>query len=402
MRNDTRGNRIAAVEVVSYETSKEVEKLGVGQFQAQPIHGHPGRTPKGLVEGARKGGGSGPRRAIFVELRSESGETGRYGPIGESQAGLIRDRLAEAVTGEDGLAVEKIHDLMLRLDRHGRSGNFMTAISAVDCAAWDLKGKLLGQPVYRLLGGPIRERVPVYASMLGFSVQPEEAGQAAAEYREKGYRAQKWFFPWGPASGQEGLEGNLAMAAAVREAVGPHYPIMFDAFMGWDLPFARQMLRELEAVKPYWVEEVLPPEQVEGFRRLKADCRVPLATGEHVYGRWQSLELLQSRAIDFLQNDPDWTGGLTELSHVVSLASAYTVPLIAHGHSLLPALHLAAARPASAIPYVEFLVALQGEKQAFQDAVYWPEDGCLALPERAGLGLELDAEVGETRNVWRM
>ncbi len=391
---------ISSVELVTYRKTYTPESHGVGQFQSQPIHQHPGKAPAELVRESGQSVDSRTTKGIFVEVIADDGTTGRYGPIDATQAVLIRDRIAARIIGEDPVAVEKIHDLMLRLDRHGRSGYFMTALSAIDCAVWDLKGKILDQPVYRLLGGPIRERVPAYASMLGFSVEPDQAAETAKEYQDAGFLAQKWFFPWGPAAGKDGLQGNLALAAALRDAVGPHYPLMFDAFMGWDLPFARSMLRALEPYDPFWMEEAVHPEHVETFERLKADCAVPLATGEHVYGRWQTLELLKSGAIDFLQNDPDWTGGLTEQLHIASLASAYDVPLIAHGHSLLPALHLAAARPAATIPYVEFLIAHQRNKQVLQDTLYLPVNGHLALPDRPGLGLEIDPAIASTRAMY--
>ena len=150
-----------------------------------------------------------------------------------------RRLLGEFVLGEDPLATALLHDRMLRLHRHGRAGLFVNAISAVDNALWDLRGKAAGEPVYRLLGGPTRDRVPAYASMLGYSVDPERAAVAAREHAELGFAAQKWFFRYGPGAGRDGMLANLAMARAVREAVGPGYPLMFDAFMGWDPTYGR-------------------------------------------------------------------------------------------------------------------------------------------------------------------
>ena len=121
------------------------------------------------------------------------------------------------------MAIAALHDQMLRLNRHGRSGIYMTGLSPLDCALWDLKGKAWGQPIWRLLGGPTRPRVPAYASMLGYSVEPEAAAAQARAFKEKGYKAQKWFFRYGPAHGAEGFSQNMAMASAVRTAVGPGY-----------------------------------------------------------------------------------------------------------------------------------------------------------------------------------
>src|SRR5690606_30993666 len=122
-----------------------------------------------------------------VEIQSDQGVSGIYGPIQEEQAFIILKFLRPFLIGRDPLATETLLDQMLRLHRHGRSGIFATGVSPVDCALWDLKGKALGLPVYRLLGGPTRARVPAYASMLGFSVDPEEAAALAREYARQGY-----------------------------------------------------------------------------------------------------------------------------------------------------------------------------------------------------------------------
>jgi L-alanine-DL-glutamate epimerase-like enolase superfamily enzyme len=336
-------------------------------------------------------------RAIYVEVQTDEAHTGIYGPIGEYQALLIDHFLRDFLVGRDPLATELLHDQMLRLHRHGRSGMFMTAVSAVDCALWDLKGKTWGQPVYRLLGGPVRDAVPAYASMLGFSIEPDAAADAARAYKAKGFSAQKWFFRYGPGDGEEGKAKNLAMVQAVRDAVGLHYTLMFDAFMGWDVPYAMAMMRALAPLNPTWVEEPLPPERVGGLRKLRATTGVPVATGEHVYTRWQVKELLEREAVDFVQTDPDWTGGITELTKICALASAFDVPVVAHGHSLLPALHVAGAQSPTVVPFVEFLIQHQGAQQFFHTPIYWPEDGAVHLPDLPGLGLVLDAAKIEAR-----
>lgn len=334
---------------------------------------------------------------IYTEIVAEGGVSGVFGPIERPQALLIQDRLRPLLVGRDALAVEALHDRMLRLDRHGRSGAFVTAISALDCALWDLKGKAWGQPVHRLLGGPTRRAVPAYASMLGFSVDPERAAATAARFKEAGYTAQKWFFRFGPGQGTEGMARNLAMAEAVREAVGPGYRLMFDAFMSWDVPYAVSMLRGLEKVDPLWMEEPVPPERVGSFRRMKEAHRVPLATGEHVFTRWQVKELLVAGAIDWVQTDPDWAGGITEQVKICSLASAFDTPVIAHGHSLLPALHVAASQPQATVPMVEYLIRHQPYRQFFHRPFLEPVGGVLEVPEAPGLGFDLDEEKIEAR-----
>ena len=345
------------------------------------------------------GGSSGVRRVrgIYVEIRTDEGVSGLFGPIQESQAFVIQNSLRPFLIGRDPLATEALLDQMLRLDRHGRSGIFVTGVSPVDCALWDLKGKAWGQPVYRLLGGPTRPSVPAYASMLGYSLEPTAAAETAKDYKDKGFTAQKWFFRYGPGDGDEGMAKNLAMAQAVREAVGPYYTLMFDAFMGWDVTYAVAMVRALAPLNPAWMEEPVPPERIGEFRKIRGASSVPIATGEHVYTRWQVKELLVAEAVDVLQTDPDWTGGITELVKICTLGSAFGVPVVAHGHSLLAALHVAGAQSPATVPRVEYLIRHQANKQFFHKPIYEPEAGSIALPDLPGLGLALDEEKIEKR-----
>lgn len=342
-----------------------------------------------------------PAQASYVEIITDEGVSGIWGPIQDFQSYPIMRYLRPFLIGRDPLATELLYDQMIRMDRHGRSGFFMTAVSAIDCALWDLKGKAWGQPVYRLLGGPTRTSVPAYASMLGYSTAPEAAALVAAEYKEKGFTAQKWFFRYGPGDGDAGMSLNLEMAYAVREAVGDSYTLMFDAFMGWNVSYASAMVRGLEAVHPYWMEEPVPPERVSEFRKIREASRVPIATGEHVYTRWQTKELLVNGAVDVLQNDPDWTGGITELVKIATLASAFEVPLVAHGHSLLPALHVAGSQSPSTVPFVECLVRNQPGKQNFHNVLHEPVQGEVALPSTPGLGFALDEARIERRTPWQ-
>ncbi len=212
-----------------------------------------------------------------------------------------------------------------------------------------------------------------------------------------GYSAQKWFFRCGPGDGEAGKAKNIALIQALRECLGEHYPIMTDAFMGWDAPYAAEMLRLLEPYHLTWIEEPIPPERVGTFARLRASSGVPLATGEHVYTRWQVKELLEAQALDWVQTDPDWCGGISELVKICALASAFDVPVAAHGHSLLAALHVAGSQSPAVVPYVEYLIQHQANKQHFHQPFFQPVNGMLALPELPGLGFVLDEDKIESR-----
>jgi L-rhamnonate dehydratase len=328
--------------------------------------------------------------AVYVEIQTDDGPTGLFGPIFEETAALVRIKLAPILTGRDPLAGEYLWDILYRQDRHARKGHEMMAISAVDCALWDLRGRALGLPVFRLLGGPTRERIAYYASMLGHSLDAGLVRERAQWAVAQGFRAQKWFFRYGPSDGLEGMERNVALARAVREAVGPHVEIMFDAWMGWDATYSIRMLERIVEYHPRWMEEPVPPDRIGDLAAIRRSTSVPIATGEHEYTRWGFLQLLQAEAVDVLQADPDWCGGISELAKICTLASAYGRSVIPHGHSIHAAAHVIAAQPPSVCPMAEFLVLHQPTKQWFHQEQLAPVSGTAALPTAPGLGIALD------------
>src|SRR4030095_11543944 len=207
---------------------------------------------------------------------------------------------------------------------------------------------------------------------------------------EQGFKAQKWFFRYGPSDGLDGMDKNVALVRTVREAVGPTIEIMFDCFMGGDATYVSRLCQRIEEYYPRWVEEPVPPDRIADSGALRRSTRVPIASGEHEYTRWGFLQILQADALDVLQADPDWCGGITELVKICTLASAYGRPVFPHGHSLFPALHVVAAQSPAVCPMVEFLLRPQVAKQALHAGQAWPENGSLALPATPGLGVELD------------
>jgi L-alanine-DL-glutamate epimerase-like enolase superfamily enzyme len=327
---------------------------------------------------------------VYLEVRTDEGVTGLFGPVDGGHAIILRREFRDFLIGRDPLAVEKIWDLLLRRNRHARAGHYMMAMSALDCALWDLKGKALAQPVYRLLGGPTQGPVSAYASMLGFSLDLEPLAECALERKRLGYRAQKWFFRHGPARGPEGAAKNVEVARALRQAVGDDVSLMFDAFNSWDVPYAVDVGTRIAPYRPAWLEEPVPVDRLDGLRTIRERTGIPIATGEHLYTRWQVKQVLDAQAADVIQADPDWCGGISELVKIATLCSAYDVPVCPHGHSLHAALHVAAALPQNVLPMVEFLVLHQRHKQRFMKGFLEPRDGVIRPPETPGLGIEID------------
>jgi L-alanine-DL-glutamate epimerase-like enolase superfamily enzyme len=334
----------------------------------------------------------GIRTGYFIEISTDEGLTGRYGLI-ENRAELITimDGLAAHLVGRDPLDNRMIWDILSRFDRHSRSGLMMMAVSAVDIALWDLKGKMLGLPVYRILGGG-RRRIKPYISALGFSVEKEAAKKRALEIKAMGVKAQKWFFRYGPTDGAEGIRKNLDLAFGLREALGDDYELMFDCWMGWTVNYALKIFPDLEKVRPLWVEEVLRPQMADAYRRLKAETGIPLSAGEHFYTRMEVNGYLKDNIFAVMQSDPVWCGGITECLRIAELCEVYGTILIPHGHALLPAMHVVASMPADTCPYCEYLLVFMDQKNAFFKVNRLGSDGYLSLNDNPGLGEDIDEE----------
>ena len=329
-----------------------------------------------------------PYRAAFTEIETDTGITGlSYGGSRMTAA------VGQELIGEDPLAVEYLWHRMhtgtyMRQER-------MSAISVLDLALWDLIGKARGEPVYRLLGGPVQPRVHAYAGMLGYSTEPERAAQVSAETVAQGFTALKWYLSYNASHGDEGLNRNVALIRAVREAVGEDVDIMVDWLLSEptenSLLYAIKLARRLEPYHPAWIEEPLPFDAQEAHVRLSRATSIPLAYGEHFQGRWQIKQLLDLGAASVLQPDPINAGGITEMRKIISLASIYGVPVIPHGNeSGRMAIHLQMATPAYMAPLCEWGVKLNANAQHFYTDFYAPQNGYFAPPEGDGFGFALD------------
>jgi L-alanine-DL-glutamate epimerase-like enolase superfamily enzyme len=274
----------------------------------------------------------------------------------------------------------------------GRKGIGMAAISAVDIALWDILGKSAKQPVYRLLGGKTKRRIPVYASRL-YSVGLADLAEEANRYKQDGYKAMKLRFGWGPADGATGMQRNLELVRTVREAVGSEIDVMADAYMGWTLDYAKRMLPLLEPFHLRWLEEPVIPDDLHGYAELKSCARIPIAGGEHEFTIYGFRDLLEAHALDYIQFDTNRVGGITQARKISALAEAYSVPVIPHAgqmhnyHVVMASLN---SPMAEYFPVVDvevgnelFWYIFQGEPKA--------KDGYIELDENIpGLGLAID------------
>jgi L-rhamnonate dehydratase len=269
---------------------------------------------------------------LIVEVFTDGGHVG----IGNAALSpqltqhVIDSYLKPLLIGQDPWDVERLWQLMYRKTMaFGRKGIGMVAISAVDLALWDLIGHSAKQPVFRMLGGRTKTLIPVYASRL-YSVSLKELAAEASRYKSEGYQAMKLRFGWGPADGAQGMQKNLALVQTVRETVGSEIDVMADAYMGWTLDYAKRMLPLLDPFHLRWLEEPVIPDDIQGYAQLKSYGRIPIAGGEHEFTIYGFRELLEARALDYIQFDTNRVGGLTQARKIAALAEAHSVPVIPH------------------------------------------------------------------------
>jgi len=344
----------------------------------------------------------GPVGDVVVEIETDAGITGvGHGNWATGSIETIVDEtLSKLVMGEDPRERERLWDMMYRATiPFGRKGAAIEAISAVDLALWDIAGKEADKPVYELLGGPVDDEIPCYASNL-HPVDHETLAREAREYAEAGFDAMKLRFRYGPEAGRSGMKENEAIVETVRDAVGDEIEIAGDAYMGWSVKYAKRMVERLEPYDMAWVEEPVIPDDIDGYAEVREAAPMPISGGEHEFTRWGHKELLKREAVDILQPDVHRCGGLTELQKIDSMASAHDVPVIPHTGTN-PHLHFIAASTnapmAEYFPIPEWYTEQQGEKDStYADAIYAnppsAEDGTIALPEGVGLSAELNRE----------
>jgi L-rhamnonate dehydratase len=382
--------KIAAVEVARLEGHREATAGVDRQFQANPLHVYDELRPAPYHDSPNPTKRSTAVSALYLKIRTDQGLDGLYGPIDKEVAIVVLDQLRPFLIGKDALAGETLWDQMHRSNRHSRRGLFLMGISAVDNTLWDLRGRYYKTPVYRLLGGPTRASAEAYASCLGYSLEPEAVRRRALQFKEEGFRYQKWFLAYGPGDGPEGLRKNVELVRILRETVGDDVHLMFDVYSGWDQTYALEWAKQVERYHPHWLEEAVHPEKVESFANLRRSVGFPIASGEHFYGRWEVEEYLKAGALNIVQADPEWCGGVSELVKICTVASLHDVQVIPHGHAIHAALHVVASQSPMTCPLVEYLVIKMSSYYHFEKDAPRAVRGRIALPERPGFGIEWD------------
>ena len=312
--------------------------------------------------------------ACQVRIETSTGHVGQssigFGRLAAAPhvlAELINSELAPAVVGEDPAFVRSIRDRLWRLtDYHGSTGLALLGIAGVDIALWDVLGRSVGQPVWRLLGGA-RDRVPAYAMVGWLDYDLDQLTERCRLAMSQGFKGVKMKV------GAPTLQEDLSRIQAVRDAIGDDALLMVDANQVFSVKEALRRGGAYEEMGCFWFEEPLPADDVEGLAVLTRRLTIRIAAGENLYGRRQFRHLLESRAVDVIQPDLRRAGGLTECFEVGLMADAFGVPYASHGGG--PHLHVLAAL--SNTLFMESGLLREGETLV---------DGCRLLPEEPGVG----------------
>jgi galactonate dehydratase len=375
---------------------------------------------------------------LLLRLHTDAGTVGGVPVIGHGEtyyaphavAAMLHDWMARRLLGADACAIESHWRFLYeRCTAFGGTGAELRAISAIDLALWDILGQLLGQPIWRLLGGPVRDRIPVYNSCGGplyggrrpgdgggqgwpghgdpgkpGSLEDNwrsrhEPGDLAEELLAAGYRAMKlWSFDdiyqrhGGTRISAADLQTGLAPFHAIRERVGQSMDVMLDGHGFFALPAALKIAEGMRAIQPLWLEDVLRPDCVETMAQFRERAGVPIAVSEMIVQRDTYRQVLERRAADYAMIDPTWVGGVSETRRIAELAQIYNVPVLMHDCTgpltLFSGLHVSAAVPG--VTYQETVRAhLASLYPQLIDDTVTVSDGHIALPERPGLSVRL-------------
>jgi galactonate dehydratase len=320
---------------------------------------------------------AGAKAYVRIDTSAKVSGWGEITGLDPAVACALAQSLFELLDGENPTRIEHLWQKLYRSHRDMRGGSFMThTISAIDMALWDITGKLYGVPVYRLLGGPTRERIRLYPTP-----KAQKVGTGGPH-------------PW--SGNPSDIQGLVRMVEEARKRVGQDGSVMFDAHCAVPPPMLIQLAGAIQPYDVLWIEEPAVPGNIEVFKRLKEAIHIPLATGERDRTIWGMIPYLQERCIDILQPDCGQTGGISQIKKIATLAEAYNTPIAPHCTmselGLTASLHAAAAVP-------NFLI-----HEAYLDGHLMPpgvakktwtvdEKGYASLPQGPGLGVEIDEEM---------
>lgn len=343
----------------------------------------------------------GTRMAMIVEIETDNGLVGWgecYGPAWMTAA--VVKSVSPWLVGADPLRTDWLwQEIYARLRDHGQKGVVIEGLSGIDIALWDIKGKHFGVPVHQLMGGPLRTEVRAYAT--GLYRRPtgdpiRYLAEEAAGYAREGFGAVKLKVGFGVAE-------DALITRAVREAIGADVALMVDANHAYDAVAAIRLGKLIEELDISWFEEPVPPEDLAGYREVKAALSIPIAGGECEFTRFGFRDILISRALDIIQPDTCAAGGLSECKKIADMAAAFGVRYNPHvwgtGIAIAASLQLLAVLPSHTPPSlapIEPILEFDRTEHPIRQALLTPaiehQNGVVAVPDGPGLGIEVDRD----------
>ncbi len=326
----------------------------------------------------------------------------------EAVAGIIHGTLAKVLIGQDPTRIELLWHHMFKVVHYaGYAGAEMRAISAIDIALWDILGKLTGRPVYDLLGGACRDRIPLYNTCASCEAYDDHArfhddpAGLARDLLASGIRAMKiWPFDdaarrtLGQNISEAELEYGVSRFRAIRDAVGDEIEIALEGHCQWNLPSAIRIAQAVEPYRPMWLEELMPPDDPQATRQLRESTRTPLVTSERLITRWGFAPVIEARAADIVMFDIDWAGGLTEARKIAALAETHQLPVAPHNPGG-PVSNIVTAHFCAAVYNLFIMESVRAFYLTWFGAALTQNlvavDGHFPLPPGPGLGTELSA-----------
>ena len=340
----------------------------------------------------------------FVEIETDAGFTGWGEAVLEGHAKAVLacvEEMSDYLIGADPANIEDIWTTLYRAGFYRGGGVMMSAISGIDQALWDIKGKVFGAPVYQLLGGKCRDKMKIYCWVGGD--RPSDVGAAALEKKNEGFSAIKMNATeeLQMVDTYDKLDAVLERVAAIRETCGKYFGIAIDFHGRVHKPMAKVLAKKLEEFDPMFIEEPVLCENMEDFRDIAAACNIPIATGERLFSKFDFKRLLTAGGVDIIQPDLSHAGGITEVKKIAAMAEAYDVALAPH--CPLGPIALAACLNVDAVSYnaviQEQSIGIHyNVGKSVLDYVNNKEDfrfidGCVQLPVKPGIGADVNKDL---------
>ncbi|MFA1819980.1 galactonate dehydratase [Virgibacillus oceani] len=357
-----------------------------------------------------------PPRWCFLKVETDEGIIGWGEPVIEGRAATVKTAVEELqayIIGRNPLHIQDTWNVLYRAGFYRGGPILMSAIAGIDQALWDIKGKYYDAPIYELLGGKVRDKMRVYSWIGGD--RPSDVGDAAKQAAENGFTAIKMNATeeLHYIDSYKKVDETIARVDAIRQAAGTDMGIGIDFHGRVHKPMAKILMKELEAYRPMFVEEPVLPENNEALKELARISSVPIATGERMYSRWDFKHVLHEGAVDIIQPDLSHAAGITETVKIAAMAEAYDVAMAPH--CPLGPIALAACLQVDAVSHNAIIqeqsMGIHYNKEndlldyVVDKQVFEFEDGYVKLPEKAGLGVEIDEEFvrhrAETGHAWK-